>query len=119
MKMLYIFFIIHKVEPYFIKNRNSLKCANCKFFIPTNNKCSIFGDNNIITNEYNYEDAIVVRKDDTKCGEDAIFFKQNYFKFITIPYYCIVENNTIILLFGSIALPYIILFLIPLTIYFL
>jgi hypothetical protein len=96
MKMLSIFFIItqiHKAELYFIKNKNTPKCANCKFFIPTNNECSHFGEADIITNEYMYEHALDVRKDDTKCGEDAIFFKQNYFKFITIPYYFLVENK--------------------------
>jgi hypothetical protein len=95
MKLLYYIIFINKiknVELYFIKNQNKLICANCKFYIPTN-KCSKFGEINIITNEHNYEEAIIVRNDDNKCGEDAIFFKQNYFKFITIPYYGIVENK--------------------------
>ena len=96
MKLLdYIIFInkIKNVELYFIKNQNKPICANCKFYIPTNNKCSKFGKINIITNDYMYDEAIIVRNDDNKCGEDAIFFKQNYFKFITIPYYGIVENK--------------------------
>ena len=40
MKMLSIFFMIqiHKAELYFIKNKNTPKCANCKFFIPTKNE---------------------------------------------------------------------------------
>ena len=113
MKILYyIFFIIkiHKAEFYFIQNQHTPKCANCKFFIPTNNKCSNFGNIDIVTNEYQYEPAIIVRKDDNKCGEDAIFFKQNYFKFITIPYYFFSENNTIILLCTSILVPYVYIF---------
>jgi hypothetical protein len=100
---------MNEVELYFIKNENKLICSNCKFFIPTNNKCSKFGEIDIITNEYIYEQAMNVRKDDNKCSEDAIFFKHNYFKFITIPYYTILENNTIILLCSSILLPYIII----------
>jgi hypothetical protein len=107
MKLLhYICFIIkiENVELYFIKNQNKLICANCKFYIPINNKCSKFGEINIITNECRYEDAIIVRMDENKCGEDAVFFKQNYFKFITIPYYGILENkDTINLLLTAIV----------------
>jgi hypothetical protein len=107
MKLLqYILFIIkiESVEPYFIKNQNKPICANCKFYIPTNSKCSKFGEINIITNECRYEEAIIVRMDENKCGEDAIFFKQNYFKFITIPYYGILENkDTIQLLLTAVV----------------
>jgi hypothetical protein len=106
MKLLhYIIFIIkiHNGEPYFIKNQNKPICANCKYFIPNKNECSKFGEINIITNEHIYEDAIIVRMDDNKCGEDAVFFKQNYFKFITIPYYYIIENKDTINLFLSIV----------------
>jgi|LakMenE18May11ns_1017448.scaffolds.fasta_scaffold9677393_2 hypothetical protein len=105
--MLYIFCMIHTTEPYFIKNQHTPKCTNCKFFIPTNNKCSKFGEVDIITNEYKYEPAINVRRDDSQCGEDAIFFKQNYFKMITVPYYVLTENSAILILCGSILLPYI------------
>ena len=104
MKLLhYIIFIIkiHKVELYFIKNQNKPTCAKCKFYIPTNNECSKFGEIDIITNDYIYEKAIIVRNDDNKCGEDAVFFKQNYFKFITIPYYSIIQNKDTINLFLS------------------
>jgi hypothetical protein len=61
----------------------------------------------IITNEHNYEQALDVRKDNKKCGEDAIFFKKNYFKFITIPYYFFVENRVLSLLCSSVLIPYI------------
>jgi hypothetical protein len=105
MKLLqYILFIIkiESVELYFIKNQNKPICANCKFYIPTNSKCSKFGEINIITNECRYEDANIVRMYENKCGEDAVFFKQNYFKFITIPYYSIIENkDTIQLLLNA------------------
>jgi hypothetical protein len=77
MKVLhYIFFIIRiqKVELYFLKNRENPKCINCKFFIPNKNECSNFGDINIITGKYTYEQAINVRNDNEKCGEYAIFF---------------------------------------------
>ena len=109
MKLLqYILFIIkiESVELYFIKNQNKPICANCKFYIPSNSKCSKFGEINIITNECRYEDAIIVRMDENKCGDDAVFFKQNYFKFITIPYYSIIENkDTINLLLSVVVTP--------------
>ena len=116
MKILhYIFFIIriHKVEPYFIKNQDKPICANCKFFIPNKNECSKFGNINIITNEYTYEEAIDVRNDHNKCGEDAIFFKKNNLKFITIPYHFLLQNKDIIIFSLSIViLPYFIAYLI-------
>ena len=79
MKLLhYIIFIIkiHKVEPYFIKNQNKPICANCKFYIPTNNECSKFGEIDIITNDYIYEKAIIVRNDDNKCGKMLYFLNK-------------------------------------------
>ena len=95
--IIYIFItIIDKVQLYFIQNQNKPICANCKFFISNKNECSKFGDVNIITGKYNYETATSVRNDEDKCGEYAIFFKKNYFKFITIPYNFILENCTII-----------------------
>jgi hypothetical protein len=116
MKLLhYIIFIIkiENVELYFIKNQNKPICANCKYFVPTNNECSKFGEINIITNEHIYEDAIIVRTDDDKCGEDAMFFKKNYFKFITIPYYSIIENkDTINLLLSVVITPILLTFFI-------
>jgi len=120
MKLLqYIIFIIkiENVELYFIKNQNKPICANCKYFIPTNNECSKFGEINIITNEHIYEDAIIVRTDDDKCGEDAMFFKKNYFKFITIPYYSIVDSiienkDTINLLLSVVVTPILLTFFI-------
>jgi hypothetical protein len=114
----YIIFIIkiHNVEFYFIKNQNKPICANCKFYIPINNECSKFGEVDIITNEHIYEEAIIVRNDDNKCGEDAVFFKQNYFKFITIPYYGILENkNTITFLLNIFFVP---IFLIYFLLYY-
>lgn len=57
MKLLqYIIFIIkiENVELYFIKNQNKPICANCKYFISTNNECSKFGEINIIHNIKKY-----------------------------------------------------------------
>jgi hypothetical protein len=102
----YIFFLIniHGVEMYFIQNQHKSICANCKFFIANTNECSKFGEINIITGKYSYEKASSVRNDEDKCGEYAIFFKTNYFKFITIPYYFVLENFLIV---GSCFFPFI------------
>jgi hypothetical protein len=118
MKMLhYILFIINirEFESYFIKNQDKPICANCKYFIPNKNECSKFGDIDIITNEYTYEEAIIVRNDETKCREDALFFEKNNLKFITIPYYFLLKNNNIIIFLLTIfVLPYFIVFLVTL-----
>ena len=94
----YILFIIniHKVESCLIKNQYKPICGNCKFFIPNKNECRKFGDVDIITGEYTYETATSVRNDEDKCGEYAILFKKNNFKFITIPYYFLLEHGIII-----------------------
>jgi hypothetical protein len=90
--------IITNVELYLLQNQNKKICANCKFFIPNKNECTKFGDVDIITDEYDYESAIEMRKDETKCGEDAIFFKKNYFKFITTFLNFVSDNDKIIFL---------------------
>jgi hypothetical protein len=109
----YIFFLttIHKTELYFIQNKNKPICANCKFFISNKNECSKFGDINIITGEHTYETAISVRNDEDKCGIYGIFFKKNYFKFITIPYYFLLENSNIIFALSYGFFPIILLFI--------
>lgn len=114
MRVLYFIFSlinIHNVEPYFIQNKNKPICSNCKFFISNKNECSQFGDVNIITGEYSYEKASSVRNDEDKCGEYAIFFKTNYFKFITIPYYYILENKQFFSIIFACALPYILAYI--------
>jgi len=106
---------MNEVELLFIENKNKQKCVNCKFFIPNNDECSIFGEVDIVTNEYTFEDAIDVRNDVNKCGDDAIFFKKNNFKFVTIPYYFLLEHkNTIILSFNIVCFPFILVYLVTL-----
>jgi len=87
---------IHKVELYFIQNQNKPICGDCRYFISNKNECSKFGDVNIITGEFNYETAKSVRNDEDKCGEYGIFYKKNHFKFITKPYYFILDNGKLI-----------------------
>lgn len=106
-KLLHYIFLITCIEGYFIQNQNKKVCANCKFFIANKNECGKFGEVDIITGKYNYENAISLRNDEKKCGEYAIFFKKNHFKFLTILYYYIRENLAIISflsLYGAIVL---------------
>lgn len=98
---------IHKVDLYFIENQNKPICANCKFFIPNKNECSKFGNVDIITGKYNYEFASSVRNDEDKCGEYGIFFTRNNFKFITTPYYFLLENSILSYVFFPFILWYI------------
>jgi hypothetical protein len=112
----YIFFIksIGNVDLYLIQNQNKQICANCKFFIANKNECSKFGDVDIITGKCTYETATSVRNDEDKCGEYAIFFEKNHFKFITIPYYFALDNwnstNVILLSYFSFWVLYVLLY---------
>jgi hypothetical protein len=72
-------------------------CKDCRHFIGDNIECRKFGDTNIITGKVTYESAHYVRKDEKKCGKDAIYFEYNHFKIVTVPYY-FVKNNWIIFL---------------------
>jgi len=77
--MLYYIFIlttIHNVKSCFIQNKHNPICANCKFFTPIKNECRLFGETNLITGEYRYEDAVDVRNNKEKCGKYAIFLKK-------------------------------------------
>jgi len=96
--IIYILIInINNVDLYFIQNQNKKICANCKFLIPGKDECSKFGKIDIITGDYDYNKAIIIREDETKCGTDAIFFEQNYFKFITIFLNFIYDNFLLII----------------------
>jgi hypothetical protein len=98
----YIFFInsIHNTNSYLIENLNKPICANCKFFIKNKNECSAYGHVDIITGKYTFEHALLVRKDESKCGEYGFFFKKNNFKFITDLYYFGIENWILVSFFS-------------------
>ena len=60
-------------------------CRDCKHFIGNKKQCALFGKPDLIVGKDNYDDALNVRENE--CGEIAIYFEKNKFKFITIPYY--------------------------------
>ena len=84
--IIYFFIIaIPNVKLYILENHNKKICADCKFFISNKNKCSKFGDLDIITGISYYEDAIKVRNDDNKCGKGIFCARLTKFP----------ENNTL------------------------
>jgi hypothetical protein len=72
-------------------------CKDCRHFIGDNIECRKFGDTNIITGKVTYNSARSVRDDNKNCGEDAILFEENHFKIITVPYYFLKNNWTLML----------------------
>jgi hypothetical protein len=105
--VIYIFTIaIPNVELYLLPIQEKKICANCKFFISDKKECSKFGDVDIITGKYNYEDALSVRSDKEKCGEEAIFFKKNYFEIILKSGKAILLCNTYLSFIFLLALTY-------------
>jgi len=62
-------------------------CINCKHFIADRKECAIFGETDLVTGKIDYSYAKSARSDDKKCGENAFYFEENKYKFITIPYY--------------------------------
>ena len=103
---------IHKAQSYLLEAQNKKICANCKYFISKKNECKKFGEINIITGKYDYEDALNVRNDEEKCGDDAIFFKKKYLKFVDISNEFLLDNIKIIFLLSYSGLPLIIWYLI-------
>jgi len=103
---------IPNIELHLLPIKNKKICANCKFFISDKKECSKFGNVDIITGDHDYENAIDVRNNEDKCGEDGIFFKNNYLKIIFIPFEFLLKNSKLFELFFSLcyqALPFFIL----------
>ena len=100
MKFLHYVFLItgmYNAQSHLINIQNKKICANCKFFIEEEKQCRIFGEVDIITGVHDYYPAIKARSDEDKCGEYAIFFKKNNFKFITLPAKYILNNWLLLL----------------------
>lgn len=67
-----------------IRNSNLPSCRNCVFYKPLENRdfssiysqCEKFGDKNILTNEIKYDLVKICRIDETKCGIQGKYFKE-------------------------------------------
>jgi hypothetical protein len=62
-------------------------CKDCKFFIANEKQCMKFGNTDLVTGQQDYDYASSTRNNNHKCGEDAKYFEENNFKFLTVPYY--------------------------------
>jgi predicted PolB exonuclease-like 3'-5' exonuclease len=62
-------------------------CRDCKYFIHDGEKCNLFYKTDLVTGIKTYEYADKMRTSIDKCGENAIYFQENNFKFIIAPYY--------------------------------
>jgi hypothetical protein len=74
-----------------LPNTKKKLCRDCRHFIANNEKCSIFGDVNMVTGKENYDYATTARFDNEKCGDTANKFEENHYKIITVPYYFLKE----------------------------
>jgi hypothetical protein len=92
---LYLFFtLLSTVHPSLMPTKKL--CKDCRHFIGGNKlQCRKIGDTDIITGEVTYKSARYVRDDEKLCGENAIYFEENKFKIITIPYYIMMDDLTI------------------------
>ena len=68
-----------------IKNINKLACKNCIHYIPppytkyesSNSRCSKFGSKDIVTDEITYDYASSCRNNESKCGEDGLYYEKD------------------------------------------
>jgi hypothetical protein len=110
--LIYTFLISFFPKSYYslIDLQNKKICTDCKFFILDKNTCKKFGDVNIITGDHDYEEAIKVRNDEEKCGEDAIFYEKNNFKFLIEPYKYAMNNGIQLFVISSYSILWIMFF---------
>uniref|UniRef100_A0A6C0LBT6 Uncharacterized protein n=1 Tax=viral metagenome TaxID=1070528 RepID=A0A6C0LBT6_9ZZZZ len=85
-------------------------CRDCKHFIASEKQCALFGKPDLIVWKDNYDNAMNVRENE--CGEIAIYFEKNKFKFITVPYYSLKNNWPIYLILPLFAYDLYLIFLI-------
>jgi hypothetical protein len=97
-KLSTILSIIPLVRPSLIQKKTL--CKDCKFYIANSMECGKFGEVNMVTGKKNFERALNVRIDENKCGQEAKHFEENSFKFITVPYYLIIDYWAIFGLMG-------------------
>ena len=62
-------------------------CVNCKHYIANRRECAIFSERNLVDGKEDFTYASSARSNDKKCGEDAKYFIENDYKFLTVPYY--------------------------------
>jgi hypothetical protein len=73
-------------------------CINCKHFIANKRECAVFGETDLVEGKNDYIYASSARRDEKKCGEEAVYFEENDKKFITVPYYFLLDKWAIVIL---------------------
>ena len=100
MKSLQILFFLFSISQLssknFIKNIQISECKNCIHYLQHDfiynelslyNKCSKFGEKNIINGKIEYDIARDCRKDEEKCGNEGKYFEKDDFSQIKQYYY--------------------------------
>ena len=84
MNILYLLFVCIQAKRI-IKNIEFGSCRNCVHYKPNYwkddftsplNKCTFFGEKNVVTDEITYSYADSCRSDETKCGLEGRFFER-------------------------------------------
>ena len=78
-------------------------CKDCRFYIANTRECSVFSDSNLGTGEKSYDYASSARQNDNKCGKIAVYFQENNYKLLTVPYYFFINNWAIVGMYGFTA----------------
>jgi hypothetical protein len=78
-------------------------CKDCRFYIANTRECSVFSDSNLVTGVKSYVYASSARQNDNKCGKDAVYFQENNYKWLTVPYYFLINNWAIVGMYGFTA----------------
>ena len=87
MKVSYLIFglLSHLQPEKFIKNVDLPSCKKCIHYLPsiskldftyTYNRCSKFGEKDMITDEIKYDVVESCRRDEKKCGEKGEYFEE-------------------------------------------
>jgi hypothetical protein len=99
-----------------IKNINVPSCKNCIHYKPSYlntdftsplNKCTMFGDKNIINDQITFNYADSCRNDENKCGYNGKYFEENNFLIIKIITHQLISNLPNIILISLITTAFI------------
>ena len=118
MKILHFLYFLFSVSEIssknFIKNFQTPECKNCIHYQPHDftfgelspyNKCSKFGEKDILNGKIEYNVAKDCRKDEEKCGIEAKYFENDDFSQIKQYYYLGKSYTPYFLLYMLLSLP--------------
>ena len=102
MRFLYLFIVFVNCEN-FIKNVNINSCRNCIHYKAAYhndynsdlNRCAIFGENDIITDEISYNFVKYCRENENECGKKGKYFEEDKFVKYKIIKHALISNTTL------------------------